>query len=579
MVERPTLRERRNAWRALKREPDESATPIRIGVAASFTAEPVEPYLGWALSERGMAADITFADFGQIPQVCLDPDAHLPGSDAIVVLWRLEDLVPNALDRALGERGGDAAAELIEEARLLGTLTAQLAKNAGVPIILGTPPTPVGFGIDPQDSVETVLLRSWRQKAEDAFLEGAMGGSAQPMIVDMAAVQSVAGVGASFDQRKWLMYRQPFAEDLYGDLGDRLTEVVVALHRPSPKVLALDCDNTLWGGIVGEDGLGGIAIGQTFPGSAFRDFQLTAKRLKEQGVLLAIVSKNEHADVLEVFEKHDEMVLRPDDIAAWRVNWEPKPDNLASIAEELNLGLDSFVFVDDSDHEVASVRSRLPMVHTLQVPEEPAELPSLVPSSGLFRMRSISAEDRARTDMMLAEQARNTERAEMSQEEFLESLGLWVEVFDAGEEHLARVTQLINKTNQFNLTTKRRTEAEVSALLDDDDYRVAALRVGDRFGDYGITGVSIVERQGEHAEIDTFLMSCRVLGRGVETAFLSNVVAGEQERVLGRYLPTQKNAQVADFYERHGFDDAGEDGSFEIAAESAPEIPNHLDVR
>ena len=584
MTESPTLRERRNLWRSHVAERDLDGRPVlNVGVTASFTAEPLAPYLGTALLDGGIEAEIEFADFNQIPQVCLDPEAHLPGADVIVVLWRIEDIMANLLDSALATRGGDALVSMVNEAEMIGAMVAQLTQTHDGPVLVSTPSQPVGFGIDPSDDVEARALRTWRQGIETAFIDAATSGVKLPIVVDLAAAQQSVGIVPSFDERKWQMYRQPFAEELWAELAGRIAAANERLHTPPPKVLALDCDNTLWGGIVGEDGLGGIELGQAFPGSAFRDFQIAAKRLREQGILLAIVSKNELADVEEVFESHDDMVLKPDDIAAWRVNWEPKPDNLASIADELNLGIDSFVFVDDSDHEIASVRSRLPMVTALQVPEEPAELPSLLARSGLFRSRSVSAEDRQRTEMMLAERARTSERSEMSQEEFLASLGLWVEVFDVGTEQLGRTAQLINKTNQFNLTTRRRTESEVAMLLDSDDHRVVAMRVGDRFGDYGITGVAVVERGEDTSSIDTFLMSCRVLGRGVETAFLHKLVDGERDQgaalVTGQYLATQKNAQVADFYERNGFSPTAEAGEFEVSATEGPTPPPHLELR
>ena len=286
--------------------------------------------------------------------------------------------------------------------------------------------------------------------------------------------------------------------------------------------------------------------------------------------------------MLEVFEQHDGMALTADDIAVWKVNWMPKSGNLAEIAQELNIGIDSLVFVDDSSYEIAEVNGAQPLVTTVQVPEDPAELPALLAATGLFRHLRVSDEDRARTEMVLAEKEREAAGSAMDRETFLASLELQVDVFTPGEEHIGRLAQLTNKTNQFNLTTQRRSEAEISALVESETHEVRAMRVRDRFGDYGIVGLAVMETGDTEWEVDSFLMSCRVLGRGVETALLSTIVddaaAAGARRVRGRYLPTPKNGQVADFYERHGFEAAEADGETTATIASAEPAPPHITI-
>lgn len=553
-------------------EPD-----ISIGVAGSFTAEPVEAALGLGLLEAGWAAPLLrFADYNQLHQLCLDPEATLGGPvDHIVTLWRVEDVFADLTERFLD--GDDAAGTAITEGvGELGQMLAQLA-GTGVSLTVSTPPAPRPWGVDAGDPRATMRLGSLHRSATEAFV-GPLIGAAQVSWVDVDALVRSAGERAVYDDAKWAMYRQPFANAVWDSVGSAAAAVVARQHRPAPKCIVLDCDNTLWGGVIGEDGLSGIALGTVFPGSAFSVFQRRLKQLREAGVLLAVASKNDHAAVQEVFDSHDGMVLSSDDIASWRVNWAPKSQNIAEIAAELNIGIDSLVFVDDSSYELAEVAAAHPDVERLQVPEDLEDLPSLVGRSGLFRHLRVSAEDRARTSMMLAEAARRDRQAELSPEDFLHSLELKVEFFAPEEVHVARVAQLTNKTNQFNLTTIRRTEADISGLLDSDDHAVRAIRVSDRFGDYGLVGLAIVETGGDQWVVETFLMSCRVLGRGVDTAFLAGIVADAggagAKSLQGRYVPTVKNGQVADFYQRHGFE--GEDETFTMVVADGLDCPGHI---
>ena len=345
----------------------------------------------------------------------------------------------------------------------------------------------------------------------------------------------------------------------------------------------LDADNTLWGGVIGEDGIGGIQLGSAFPGSAYVEFQRALKRLRDRGVLLAVASKNDPREVDDVFASHDEMVLTSDDIAVWQVNWLSKSQSIEAIAKELNIGVDAMVFVDDSDYELAEVASQVPDVIRLQVPEEVALLPDLLADSGLFRNLQVTSEDLARTEMIIQERDRRSVESTMSREEFLVSLELVLNYFQVADEHVGRVAQLTNKTNQFNLTTVRRSEADVRALLADPSYALRAIRVSDKFGDYGLVGVAILRVDGQRAEIDTLLMSCRVLGRGIETGLLAKLAETAKDRgateIVGRYLPTPKNSQVADLYPRHGFSPTGEEGVYVAAVTDVPGVPDHLTMR
>jgi len=570
-------------WRAAAKiwrgsEVDPTATHRSIGIAASFTANPLEPQLGAALLAIGEnRPDIRHAEFNQVHQALIAPENQFEiMPDLMVVLWRIEDIFPKDIWAYIG--GDSAAGEtIIDGAREIAQMTASVARRCGVLVTL--PPMPVPFGVDALDSRILVELGELHGRVRAAVVEE-LKDAQGVQLVDLDGLLGDVGRANSTDERKWLLYRQPFTEDFFHLLGNEVCALIVQRTRSYPKCIAIDCDNTLWGGVIGEDGIGGIELGTDFPGSAFALLQQQLLLLKRSGVLLAIVSKNDEPAVMEVFEKHPGMILKASDIAAWRVNWIPKSENLKSLSDELNFGLDAFVFLDDSNFEVAEVTNALPEVTVLQIPEEPADIPGVLVESGLFRNLKPNADDEARTERIQQESLRRTASAAQSPEDFLASLQLRVVAEAARPEQLARVTQLINKTNQFNLTTRRRDESEVAELMESDEHDLLVVSVDDRFGEYGLVGTVIVDRTDpETASIDTMLLSCRVLGRGVEFATLAAAAQAARDRgattLKGHFLPTLKNGQVADFYPRAGFEPVDE-GTFETDPATVAEGPAHI---
>jgi len=578
MVDLEPARAAQRRWSAHQRDGG-AAAETSIGVVASFTAQPVEPFIGAPLLEAGVVPEFHFAEYNQIHQVCYDPVGALGRLDFLVVLWRIEDVFAAGLERALrGEPG--AVDEVVIAARELGGTVGRAARDGDFSVVVSTPPFPRPLGVDLVDSTVGVRLARIHGAAFEAFLAGI--GDAPVRWADLNAWQVAAGVEPSHDVVKAIVYRQPYTTPFWHAIGGHLADIVLRESRPAPKCVVLDCDNTLWGGVVGEDGVGGIELGTAFPGSAYNEFQKTLRALKDRGVLLAIASKNNPQEVDDVFAQHDDMVLKREDVAVWRVNWNPKSQSLREIAQELNIGIDSLVMIDDSHYELAEIANATPEVRTLQVPEEVGLLPDVVASSGLFRNMKVSAEDLARTDMIQQESARKHAAAAMSREEFLASLELVLDYVEVGTEHVGRVAQLTNKTNQFNLTTIRRTEADIRALVASDEHLVRAIRVADKFGDYGLVGVAILEAGDPAWEIDTFLMSCRVLSRGIETAFLATLTAEAGElgarSFLGRYVATPKNVLVKDLYPRHGFVEVGP-GEFRAELADVTPAPDYVAVR
>jgi FkbH-like protein len=356
----------------------------------------------------------------------------------------------------------------------------------------------------------------------------------------------------------------PIAADCLVHLADAYMHFIHPLIGKVCKVLVVDLDNTLWGGVLGEDGPQGIQLNLEYPGAAYRAFQRVILDLYERGVILAICSKNDTVEALEVLENHPHMLLRPKHFASTRINWDEKTENLRQIATELNVGLDSLAFLDDSPVERAAVRNRLPEIYVVDLPVDAIGYAQALRECPVFERTNLSAEDKER-GRYYAEQRQRAElqKSAGSLEEFYYSLEMKAEVSEADASTIPRIAQLTQKTNQFNLTTRKRTEQEVTLLAQDPHTRVFAVRLTDRFGDNGIVGAAISRIRGECCEIDTFLLSCRVIGRTVETAMLACIAEAAHrdgaKELTGWYFPTRKNAPAGDFYARHGFTQISED--------------------
>ena len=573
-------------WRryAAQKKQDSTATPLSIGLAGSFTVDPLVPYLGGMLLAQGVEApNLTVGPYNQIYQLCFNCAATLGREhvDALIILWRIEDIIPDLVNEALAGKA-QAVTSLFEELANLLKAIKTLRNRFNGTLIVSTPPYPSLPSFDAheleQPTTGVMLYKNILQR----WVEG-LSEIGRIKILDLHGLLSQAGYAASYDIRKWYLYKQPYTETCWSSIGRQLARIMAAQTISAKKCVVLDCDNTLWGGIVGEDGLSGIELGYDFPGSAFRDFQKHLLHLRNKGVFLAVASKNNEEDVFDVFDKHDAMVLSRDHVSVFEVHWNSKVESLRNIAATLNIGLDALVFVDDNPKEIAEVNERLPEVTCLLVPEETAYLPNLLRNTSLFDIAEITAEDRQRVDMMMLEQKRMQVRQEQSEEDFLQSLELKISVFEAESKHIARVTQLINKTNQFNLTTIRRSQDEIEALVTASDTRVFAMEVADRFGEYGLVGVAIIKQaNAEEWLIDTLLMSCRVLGRGAETAFIGTIAKAVKlyggNRLRGEYRATGKNALVKDLYQNHGFIPDENNAQWLGSVDGVPQPPDYVNV-
>ena len=378
-------------------------------------------------------------------------------------------------------------------------------------------------------------------------------------IIDTEDVVRTVGHTAAFDARFYFRSKAPYTGIYFNELARRVASATRGFGTHFYKVLVLDCDNTLWGGVIGEDLMGGIKLSPyDYPGNIFWRMQHEFAALERNGILLCLCSKNNPADVDEVFQKHPEMILKPSQIVVKKVNWNDKPTNLRALAQELNVGLDSIVFLDDSSFECDAVRQQLPMVKTIQVPATLSEYPRVVKEiKELFLAGGISADSRCKTEQYRQRADSVTLQTQFeSQNAYLASLEMKVELCCNETASVARISELSMKSNQFNLTTRRFSEAEVIKLMQSSDAAVYSLSVSDKFGKAGLTGVVFMRYFDGVAQIDNFLMSCRVIGRGVETAIWSEISSNAARRgcaaLRATYIPSAKNAQVADFYERLG---------------------------
>jgi FkbH-like protein len=405
-----------------------------------------------------------------------------------------------------------------------------------------------------------------------------------PNIIVLDAQRWIAGLGQkALSPKLWYMGKIPFSNDVFKEAVRDLKAAMRGLNGQAKKLIILDLDNTLWSGIVGDVGWQGLVLGGHDPvGEALVDFQKGLKALKNRGILLAVVSKNEEAVALEAIEKHPEMVLRQEDFAGWRINWDDKAKNVSELVAEFNLGLDSVVFVDDNPVERARVAEALPSVLVPEWPQDKLLYRQALFALDCFDSGVISSEDRARSEMYKAERGRTLIKNRVaSLDEWLETLGTHITVEVLNQENLQRVTQLLNKTNQMNLRTRRMASTELAAWAAQEHCRLFALRVSDKFGDSGLTGILGLEAREDVLHITDFILSCRVMGRWIENAMLSLGAEYGRSRGLRRlcaqYIKTEKNKPCFDFFSQSGMR-AEANASFELNLSDPYPLPRHLQV-
>jgi FkbH-like protein len=524
---------------------------LKLHLISDFNLETLGHYLANGTTEPQLSVSV--APFGQVFPSLLQP-AHAVGTDFALVWTSPEKIVPTFAN-ALNHEAVDEDRLLAEVDQFADCLRESQKHFRAVFVVSWTLPLHQrGDGILNlrRQGLRRLLLKMNLRLAEQ--LESCAG----IYLLDGQRWMEAVGKNA-FSPKLWYLTKTPFHGDVFRGAASDVKAAISAVLGASRKLIIVDLDNTMWGGVVGDLGWQNLRLGgHDYLGEAYVDFQRALKSLRNRGILLAVASKNEESVALEAMAKHPEMVLRPDDFSAHRINWNDKAANIAELVAELNLGLQSVVFIDDNPVERARVREALPEVYVPDWPDDKTLFASHLLGLDCFDTAYVTAEDASRHQLYSEEKQRERSREQIgSAEEWLRSLGTELTVEESGDADRVRVVQLMNKTNQMNLSTRRVSEPELRAWLQPNNRKLWAFRVKDRFGDSGLTGILSLEIQDEVAKITDFVLSCRVMGRNVERAMVA--FAASYGKALGLtelradYLPTAKNKPCLKFWMSSGF--------------------------
>lgn len=527
--------------------------------------------------ECGLGLQVYDADYNQIAAQTMDPDSELYqfGPQYVVLQMCSEKLWEEFCALPVNARSSwaDATMEqiahtwrLIERncgARILQYDFVELDEN-----VFGSFGSKVSVSFQYQMRKLNMLLMDQAAQNKNVFL------------LNLSGLQNRMGRGVSFDAKFYYSAKLPLSFAALPEAAKLAVDMIQALRGRIKKCVVLDLDNTLWGGVIGDDGMAGIQIGELGKGHAFSNLQLWLRELKNRGVILAVCSKNNEDTAKEPFLHHPEMVLRLEDISMFVANWDDKASNIRYIQQTLNLGMDSFVFIDDNPFERNMVHSLIPEITVPELPEDPALYLDYIQSLNLFETASYSEEDGNRTRQYQEEVGRATLQKQFeSVDDYLISLEMKAEVKPFDEFHYPRIAQLTQRSNQFNLRTVRYTEEDVRRIAHDDRYIPLYFTLRDKFGDHGLISVVILEKQQDALFVDTWLMSCRVLKRGMEEFIVNEIIASAKaagyKKVIGEYLKTPKNAMVADIYQKLGFQRIS-DTRFEADTDTFEQNASHI---
>jgi FkbH-like protein len=513
-------------------------TSVKAAFLSSFTIDPLVDFAIVEAAAHSIELQPYIAPYGQFNQELLNPQSELYHTSPQITFLLIE-AESDAIDGQMS--------------RLGGLVDAFLKNSTGI-IVINTFPACPSWPLNVLPDQRRILI----EKINTSIIERYQS-NPRIQILDLDALVAYAGCQNAMSPQMMSMARIPFSEAFLGMLARRIVSHIVATKGLARKCLVLDCDNTLWGGIIGEDGLDGIQIGHDSPGREYLEFQKTILELYEQGIILAINSKNNPDDVMQVLNQHPQMLLREKHFASIMVNWDPKPQNMQKIAEQINIGLDSIVFIDDNPAERELMRQSLPQVKTLEMPTDPSLFARTLRETSLFTRAYLTEEDKNRGQIYAAQRKREQfQQSCATLEDFLKSLEMVVSIHPAGKDDIKRIAQLTQRTNQFNLTTRRYTDADIDTMVKNPNWHIYVLGLKDKFGDNGTVGLALVEIQPKQWRVDTFLMSCRVIGRQVEDALVDRICRDAAKagcaNISAEYIPTAKNNMVAGFWDKVGFE-------------------------
>lgn len=529
---------------------------VKVALVGDTATQLLATAVRGAAVDMGFNIDLYEADYNQIEQQFLDPGSDLHHSDAqwIILFQATHQLA--ALHAAMSPADRNMLAQ--QRLDFVESIVTDVAWAGRRILCLNYPEIDDTVYGNYANQVESSLL--WQTRMLNVGLMQLAARYDNLSIVDIAAVQAQVGRNQMFAPSVYVSTEMVLSIDALPLVAYRIVETIAAQRGTFHKCLILDLDNTLWGGVIGDDGIEGIQLGHGLGiGRAFTDLQLWAKKLQQRGIILCIVSKNDEAVAKQPFLNHPDMVLRLDDIAVFIANWQTKVDNIRAIQQVLNIGFDSMVFLDDNPFERAIVREHIPGITVPELPEDPAEYLEYLYSLNLFETASASEVDNKRTRQYQQEAQRmKLKRTFANEHEFLESLGMQATVEPFNTFNTPRVAQLTQRSNQFNLRTVRYSEDDIKQLAQASEVIDMAFSLKDRFGDHGLIAVVVMRPiDAESLLVDTWLMSCRVLKRGMECFTLNQMVEAARsrgyKRIVGEYLPTPKNGMVANHYPELGF--------------------------
>lgn len=555
-------------------------TQFRLGIVSSHTMEYLAQALPGTALRHGLVLDAVLAEFGQAAQQLLDPGSDFGRAHLDAILIALDFRALGLSEARLTAKEAEAAVD--EAVSYVAGLADGVRNTIGTCCVMQTLVPPVDSLFGNFDARFPGSVRSMIERFNHRLLFEVAG--AADHVIDIASLAALTGLSAWNDARDWHKAKLPAAMDAMPLYAEHVCRVLAAARGRSRKCLVMDLDNTLWGGVIGDDGLNGIRIGQgSSAGEAYLALQRYTLSLRQRGVILAVCSKNDEANARLPFREHPEMLIREEHIAVFVANWDDKANNIREIAATLNIGTDAIVFLDDNPVERGLVREILPEVAVPELTDDPADYVGILSRAGYFEAVGLSSEDLKRADYYGA----NTERASLKRignlEDYLASLDMVATLSPFDAVGRVRIAQLVNKSNQFNLTTKRYSEHEIARFESDPNKYCLQIRLADRFGDNGMISVVIFDCAEFDWRCDTWLMSCRVLGRRVEELVLANVAEAARNagarRLLGVYLPTKKNSLVSDHFAKLGFtrtadlSDGGSEWAFDLEGYQPPELP------
>lgn len=554
---------------------------LNLCVLRSFAVEPSIPILKAAALLGNIELNLTLGGFNTYAQDILSPeslvyDQHL---GCVILCVQTRDIAP---DLWVGQ--ADSPDEMVVD--VIGSFESLIntfRSRSDAYLLVHNLQQPAWASAGVLDDASEESQRNAIRQINSGLVKAAAKHK-DVHVLDYDALVARHGRANWSDESRWLTMRLPVAMDNLYHLSNEWLKYLSPISGKIAKVLVVDLDNTIWGGVLGEDGADGIQLDGEYPGAAYQAVQQVLLDFSRRGIILAVCSKNDEADVLKVFDSHPGMLIGLESFSVLKINWQDKATNIQAVADELNIGTDAIAFLDDSATERLWVRQSMPEVCVIELTDDPMTFADTLRRAPVFERLGLSSEDKQRSRQYAEQRQRNALQGSMtSLEDFYWSLDMHLDVFSVMPADVVRVAQLTQKTNQFNLTTRRYNEADVFRLLDDPLFEIFAARVNDRFGDSGIIAVAIVEVNDTQARLDTFLMSCRVIGKTIETGILSiiadSLVTKGVTRLVGHYIASEKNSPASSFFVDHGFKNNKERGWQIELPEAAPKMPDWIKAK